>query len=205
MRRKAAASSSSILTTDHRPLTTMVSQTWAMLIKRVYEVDSLACPKCGGVMKVHAFIEPRAPERSDGRGAVVEKILRGHQSEAMVGGLWHPLVPRAPPGSQEMITQYESARPLAFAVMLRGNVQIMLQSQKSFLEEMPQAGERPIGATASFYIELPDSQQLYRQLQGRVKFLKELHHTFYGTEEFYIQDPNGYILGFASKLGEKTP
>jgi hypothetical protein len=37
MRRKAAASSSSILTTDHRPLTTMVSQTWAMLIKRVYE------------------------------------------------------------------------------------------------------------------------------------------------------------------------
>ncbi len=24
------------------------SQTWAMLIKRIYEVDLLACPKCGG-------------------------------------------------------------------------------------------------------------------------------------------------------------
>ena len=37
---------------------THCSQTWAMLIKRVYEVDPLACPKCGGQMKVIAFIEP---------------------------------------------------------------------------------------------------------------------------------------------------
>ena len=67
------------------------SQTWAMLIKRVYEVDALACPKCGGQMKVIAFIEPRAPERSDGRGAVIEKILRHC-------GLWQPSTPRPPPG-----------------------------------------------------------------------------------------------------------
>jgi hypothetical protein len=44
------------------------SQTWAMLIKRLYEIDPLACPECGGQMKVVAFLEPRAPERSDGRG-----------------------------------------------------------------------------------------------------------------------------------------
>ena len=44
------------------------SQTWAMLIKRLYEIDQLACPECGGQMKVVAFLEPRAPERSDGRG-----------------------------------------------------------------------------------------------------------------------------------------
>jgi hypothetical protein len=69
-----------------------------MLVKRVYEIDPLACPKCGGQMKVIAFIEPRAPERSDGRGAVIEKILRGHRRAAMVGGLWHPSSPRAPPG-----------------------------------------------------------------------------------------------------------
>ena len=43
---------------------------------QVNEIDPLACPKCGGEMKVVAFIEPRAPERSDGRGAVIEKILR---------------------------------------------------------------------------------------------------------------------------------
>ena len=30
---------------------------WARLIKRVYEVDPLVCPKCGGQMKIISFIE----------------------------------------------------------------------------------------------------------------------------------------------------
>ena len=29
-----------------------------MLIKRVYEMDPLGCPECGGEMKVVSFIEP---------------------------------------------------------------------------------------------------------------------------------------------------
>jgi hypothetical protein len=57
--------------------------TWAMLIKRVYEVDALACPKCGGHMQVIAFIEPP-------QGALIEKILRHC-------GLWNPATPRPPP------------------------------------------------------------------------------------------------------------
>ncbi len=65
------------------PASARCSQTWAMLIKRVYEVDALACPHCGGQMKVIAFIEPP-------QGAVVEKILRHC-------GLWHPSSPRPPP------------------------------------------------------------------------------------------------------------
>ena len=59
------------------------SQTWAMLIKRVYEIDPLACPQCGGQMKVIAFIKPP-------QGVVIERILRHC-------GLWNPSTPRAPP------------------------------------------------------------------------------------------------------------
>ena len=40
-----------------------------MLIKRVYEVNPLCCPKCQGQMKVVAFLGPP-------QGAVIEKILR---------------------------------------------------------------------------------------------------------------------------------
>ncbi len=61
------------------------SQTWAMLIKRVYEVDPLTCPHCGGTMKVVAFIEPP-------QGEVIEKILRHC-------GLWQP---RPPPGESSV-------------------------------------------------------------------------------------------------------
>jgi transposase-like protein len=66
------------------------SKTWAMLIKRVYEVDPMVCPRCGSEMKVIAFIDPRAPSRSDGRGEVIEKILRHC-------GLWRESAPRPPP------------------------------------------------------------------------------------------------------------
>ena len=40
-----------------------------MLIKRVYEIDPLQCPKCGGAMKIISFIERR-------QRAVIERILR---------------------------------------------------------------------------------------------------------------------------------
>jgi len=32
------------------------SKGWAAMIRKVYEVDPMLCPKCGGVMKVIAFI-----------------------------------------------------------------------------------------------------------------------------------------------------
>jgi hypothetical protein len=37
---------------DRKP----VSKSWARLIKKVYEVDPLKCPKCSGAMKIKAFI-----------------------------------------------------------------------------------------------------------------------------------------------------
>ena len=30
---------------------------WARLIQKIYEVDPLTCPKCGGIMRILAFIE----------------------------------------------------------------------------------------------------------------------------------------------------
>ena len=54
-----------------------------MLIKRVYEVDPLACPECGEQMAVVAFIEP--PQED-----VIEKILRHC-------GLWRTSAARPPP------------------------------------------------------------------------------------------------------------
>ena len=33
------------------------NKSWARLIKKIYEVDPLICPKCGGQMRIIAFIE----------------------------------------------------------------------------------------------------------------------------------------------------
>ena len=75
------------------------ASSWAALVNRVFEVDPLECPHCGSKMKIISFIER-------GQRDVVEKILRGHQSAAMVGGLWEgPLrtlaTARSPPASED--------------------------------------------------------------------------------------------------------
>ena len=74
--------------------TARCSQTWAMLIKRVYEVDPLACPRCGGEMKVVAFIDPP-------QVAVIEKIL-SHC------GLKQPSAPRGPPHAVGLVHDSDS-------------------------------------------------------------------------------------------------
>ena len=58
---------------------------WAALIQRVFEVDPLECPECGGTMRVICFIERRQTD-------VIERILRHCE-------LWDPPT-RGPPGAQ---------------------------------------------------------------------------------------------------------
>jgi ribosomal protein S27E len=41
---------------DRSPDARALRRSWAQLIKRVYEVDPLVCPKCGGEMRIIAFI-----------------------------------------------------------------------------------------------------------------------------------------------------
>ena len=59
---------------------------WAKLIRKVYEVDPLLCPKCGMQMRVIALIEDPA---------VIERILSWL-------GLWQPLPScgPSPPGER---------------------------------------------------------------------------------------------------------
>ena len=75
--------------------TSRSSQAWAMLIKRVYEVDPLSCPECGGQMKVVSFIEPPQAD-------VIEEILKHC-------GLWQASSPRAPPDVEGFVLELDAA------------------------------------------------------------------------------------------------
>jgi hypothetical protein len=48
---------------------------WAQMIRRVYEVDPLVCPRCGGEMRVVGFIT---------RPAVIKRILDHFRTREMV-------------------------------------------------------------------------------------------------------------------------
>lgn len=93
MRAKAAEQAKAKQSNGLEPLTTDESDTpyrklcrmrWSALIKRVYEVDPLCCPQCGGAMTIVAFVEQK--DQAD----VIERILKHCQ-------LWNDYPPRAPP------------------------------------------------------------------------------------------------------------
>jgi hypothetical protein len=69
---------------EDTPYRKLARMRWAALIKRVWEVDPLVCPKCGGTMKIVGFIEKR--DQAD----VIERILKHC-------GLWDRPASRAPP------------------------------------------------------------------------------------------------------------
>ncbi len=75
---------------EDTPLRKVCRSRWAALIKKVYEVDPLKCPKCGGQMRIISFIEKK--DQMD----VIEKILRHCK-------LWVEPEERAPPGKAVVI------------------------------------------------------------------------------------------------------
>ena len=72
---------------DRSPYSRLRRQQWAALLKKVWDIDALKCPKCGGNMKVISIIE---------QPSVIKRILK-HLD------LWED--PRPPPQSLELVCE----------------------------------------------------------------------------------------------------
>jgi len=112
------------------------------------------------------------------------------------------LVMGVPAGSQEIVTSRSGDSPLAFAIIKRDDVELMLQSQESLSQDLPALKRQPGGGFVSLYIRVTDARELYENIRRKATILKDLHTTFYGTEEFYVLDCNGYVLTFAGSPRE---
>ena len=80
---------------------------------------------------------------------------------------------------------------------MQGDIGIMFQQKQSFEDDLVVKIDK-IGASVSFYIEVDDVETLYETLKSKTSIHKELDTTWYGAKEFYVKDPDGYILGFSS-------
>ena len=97
----------------------------------------------------------------------------------------------------EAIMTLPDTAPFDFAIVRRDNVELMFQSRQSLSENVPTLTGSSIGASQTFYIEVTGLRELYESLRDKVDIVVDLHTTFYGTQEFYFRDLNGYILSFA--------
>jgi uncharacterized glyoxalase superfamily protein PhnB len=114
------------------------------------------------------------------------------------------LVMGVPENSQEIVTTKQKGQALGFAIMKCGNIEMMFQTKQSLAKEVPEFSSMDIGGSLTFYIEVQDVRGLYAKLKDKVTIVKDMQKTFYGMQEFYIRDCNGYILTFAERIQEQS-
>lgn len=86
---------------------------------------------------------------------------------------------------------------LTWAMIKKDGVEIMLQREDSLVDELPEFKGLKIGGTFTLYISMQDVKRFYDKIKDKVVIIKDIHKTFYGTDEFVIKDLNGYILYFS--------
>ncbi|WP_340198838.1 VOC family protein [Ascidiimonas sp. W6] len=106
----------------------------------------------------------------------------------------------AVPEIQDGIEQkLNNGKEYVYALLAKDNVEIMLQRTDSFKQDIVLVEDAKIGASVSFYMEIEGLNELHHTIKNEVKNCTEPKTAWYGMREFYIKDPNGYILGFAEK------
>ena len=87
---------------------------------------------------------------------------------------------------------------LVFAsVKSEARVEIMYQSTASVLAEDPKSGADLKGHSVALFLQVSDLDTAEAAAKG-APVVKARHKTFYGSTEFYIKEPGGNTVGFAS-------
>ncbi|NUL83350.1 MAG: VOC family protein [Armatimonadetes bacterium] len=99
----------------------------------------------------------------------------------------------------EVVGTHPEAGSYEWAMVKRDNVTLMFERAESVVSYLPHFVGRELGGSGTLFIEVTDLKSLYESVVGRAKVLQEPKLTFYGMNEFMIEDPNGYILVFAER------
>lgn len=100
-------------------------------------------------------------------------------------------------GENGMESGLVPGRRYVWALVRSGAVEVMLQAEESLRTDVEVLSKCPIGSSATLYCETDDVGELYGRVRAGAEIVKELSTAWYGADEFYVRDPDGYVLAFA--------
>lgn len=106
-----------------------------------------------------------------------------------------------------VVTTVPDEAPFVFVWLKRGDVSVFLNVASAVAHDLPAVAVRPIGGTATLFVMVePDSagngvDALFAAIGSRCHVVMPLKDQFYGMREFAIEDPDGYVLIFAQRIG----
>jgi lactoylglutathione lyase len=94
-------------------------------------------------------------------------------------------------------------QPFVFGSVVSGPIEIFFNERETAAKEYPAFAGKPPGMTGTMFIELQgrgNLERLHDQLKGAVPIVMPLVKQWYGTHEFAIADPDGYVITFAERV-----
>jgi uncharacterized glyoxalase superfamily protein PhnB len=85
---------------------------------------------------------------------------------------------------------------LVFASARQGAVEVMYQTRASVVADLPQLSGTFDGHAISLFVAVDSLDAVERAMAG-VEVVKPRHTTFYGSQEVYVREPGGNVVGFA--------
>ncbi|MFJ6797126.1 VOC family protein [Streptomyces sp. NPDC091268] len=64
---------------------------------------------------------------------------------------------------------------------------------------MPVLKDQPVGFAGMFYLAVDDLEGTFERVREHAEVVKPLTDDHTGQREFYIKDPDGYVIGFNDK------
>jgi uncharacterized glyoxalase superfamily protein PhnB len=97
----------------------------------------------------------------------------------------------------QMTARAPESGKITWAELTTGAQSIMLQSKGDMLLEMPSLSSRMVGGTMVLVLRIGSGEvirELYANISRKHEVVLPIRQTDYGTVEFAICDPDGYII-----------
>ena len=97
----------------------------------------------------------------------------------------------------EKVTQMPEQGKPQWAMITADEVTIMLEDKKSAEGDLPFRYTNGQNAGVLLYIDVEDVEEIRAKIDGKALIVKDIHSTFYGTNELIVADPDQFLLIFA--------
>ncbi len=99
----------------------------------------------------------------------------------------------------EKIAEVPEGNQLGFVILKKGDSEIMLQTRESIKKDAKAASQAVLAMTSCLYIEVGNFPEALDRIKG-AEVLVPQRDTFYGMREIYVREPQGQIVGFATRI-----
>lgn len=111
------------------------------------------------------------------------------------------LVPKGNRDGSAYFTELEDGTEYDYVGLQHGDVSLAFQRAGSLHEDAPELAMFSTPAmSGSLYILVDSVETVLESIQGVLPILRHNTTTWYGMEEVYLQDNNGYLLCFAAQI-----